>query len=27
LRRNVVHTMAVAMANHQQIKENLRAWA
>lgn len=27
LGRNVVHTMAVAMANHEQIKENLMAWS
>lgn len=26
LQRNVVHSMAVAMASHEQIKENLRAW-
>ncbi|RFT14801.1 MAG: putative oxidoreductase [Candidatus Saccharicenans subterraneus] len=26
MQRNVVHTMAVAMASHEQIRENLRAW-
>ncbi|NPV82264.1 MAG: hypothetical protein HPY46_01580 [Candidatus Aminicenantes bacterium] len=26
MRRGVVHTMAVAMASHEQIRENLRAW-
>lgn len=26
MRRGLVHTMAVAMASHEQIRENLRAW-